>query len=148
MSDNTSTYAALGFTLLAAHQLADHVLGQTDAQARTKGKPGREGWAALGRHVGMYHAVMGGMVAVTAQTVGLPVSGCGLAAGLAVSAGTHALWDRRWPVRWVLAHTGSAPFADLADHGMNGAYLADQALHVGCLWLAALVAVRASRGAR
>ncbi|ORT47186.1 hypothetical protein [Frankia sp. KB5] len=136
-----ATFAALFATAYAAHQLADHVVGQTDAQAAAKAAPGRAGWTALGRHVGAYHAVMAGMVAVTARTVGMPVTGRGLAAGLAVSAATHALWDRRTPVRWIQDHTGSADFARLADHGLNGAYLSDQALHVGSLWAAALVAV-------
>ncbi|MFF4648101.1 hypothetical protein [Streptomyces sp. NPDC001389] len=37
----------------------------------------------------------------------LPLSVTGLAAGLAWSAATHAVLDRRWPVRWLLQRTGS-----------------------------------------
>jgi hypothetical protein len=140
VSDRALRFATLAATVYAAHSLADHVLGQTDAQAAAKALPGREGWLALAHHVGQYHAVMAAMVAVTAKTTGLPVRPGRLAAGLAISVATHALWDRRRPVVWVLDHTGSAPFARLSDHGLNGAYLADQSLHVGCLWLAALVA--------
>jgi len=124
----------------AAHEIADHVLGQTDAQTAAKAKPGREGWSALGRHIAQYHTVMGLMVATTVKTTGLRVSPGRLAAGLAISAATHALWDRRKPVVWLVTHTGSPAFAKLAGHGMNGPYLADQALHKACLWLAAIVA--------
>ncbi len=134
-----AVYAALGVTVYAAHQLADHVLGQTDAQAGAKAKPGRAGWAALARHVAQYHAVMIVMVAVTVTVLHVPLSPAGAAAGLAISAGTHLLWDRRRPVRWLLIRCGGRGFADLADHGLNGMYLADQSLHAASLWLAVLL---------
>jgi hypothetical protein len=53
----------------------------------------------------------------------------GVAAALSWSAATHAFLDRRWPVRWLLEHTGKRGFANLAAAGMNGMYLTDQALH-------------------
>jgi hypothetical protein len=43
--DVAVTFAALGVTAFAAHQLADHVLGQTAAKAGPSRGPG---WAALG----------------------------------------------------------------------------------------------------
>ncbi len=134
------TFAVLGVTVYAAHQLADHVLGQTDGQAVAKAGPGRAGWTALGRHIGQYHAVMVVMVTLTVAVLRVPLSPAGAAAGLAISVATHLLWDRRRPVRWLLIHTGGARFADLAAGGMSGMYLADQALHVASLWLAALQA--------
>lgn len=144
MPDRPATFAALLATAAAAHNLADHVLGQTDAQAAAKERD----WAALARHVGAYHAVMATMVGLTVRGTGLRVSARGLAAGLVVSAGTHALWDRRAPVRWVLEHTGSAPFARQTGAGINGMYLSDQALHAGSIWLATLVAVTVGDGKR
>lgn len=135
------TFAVLLGTLFAAHQVADHVLGQTDAQARAKARPGRPGWTALGRHLAAYHTVVVVMVGITVAALDLRLSALGAGAGLLVSVGTHALWDRRSAVRWLLERTGAADFADLQDHGMNGMYLADQALHSASLWLAALVAV-------
>jgi hypothetical protein len=33
--------------------------------------------------------------------------------------------------RWLLQHTGSPDFANLRTAGLNGMYLADQALHQG-----------------
>jgi hypothetical protein len=64
------------------------------------------------------------------------------AAGFAWSAATHAVLDRRWPVRWLLQHTGSPDFAELRTAGLNGMYLADQALHSGALLVSALLITR------
>ncbi|MGW1365110.1 hypothetical protein ACWCQP_48025 [Streptomyces chartreusis] len=72
----------------------------------------------------------------------LPFTATGLAAGFAWSAATHAVLDRRWPVRWLLQHTGSPVFADLRSTGLNGLYLADQALHSGVLLISALLITR------
>jgi hypothetical protein len=138
------TFAVLFAAAFAAHQLGDHVLGQTDAQARDKAAPGRAGWSALGRHLAGYHLVQAVMVGLTVAALGVPLSPAGAAVGLAVSVVTHGLWDRRRPVRWVLRNTGAPRFADLMGTGMNGMYLADQALHIGCLWAATLLAAVAS----
>jgi hypothetical protein len=131
-------FAVIAVTLYAAHQVADHVFGQTDEQSAHKADPGLAGWWFLLRHVFAYHLVMGVMVAAAVVLLDVPVSGAGLATGFGFSAATHALLDRRWPVRWLLEHTGSRPFSRLAGHGINGMYLADQALHYACLWIAAL----------
>jgi hypothetical protein len=135
------TFAVLTVTVLVAHRFADHVLGQTDAQARLKAESGRAAWAALGRHLAAYHAVVIVMAGVTLAALRLPVSPLGAGVGLLVSAGSHALWDRRRAVRWVLMRTGSGEFAALTENGMNGMYLADQSLHGASLWLAVLLAV-------
>lgn len=114
----------------------------------------------MGGHVGGYTA---------AQVVALRVAGVRLLswrtlAGVAFSAATHAFIDRRWPVRWVLDHTGSLAFARSAvlpalrvvvpqvsgqftgrGHTMpaplplHGPYLADQALHHACLFVSARI---------
>ncbi|WP_274914410.1 hypothetical protein [Streptomyces sp. WZ-12] len=65
-----------------------------------------------------------------------------MAAGFAFSAGTHAFLERRWPVRWILEHTGATKFAALRAAGLNGMYLADQALHSGALLVSALLITR------
>jgi hypothetical protein len=140
MTSAALTFAVLAATTYPAHTLADHVLGQTDRQATLKATPGRAGWAALARHLGAYHLIVAGMSAVVIAAFALPVTPTGAAVGLAVSIATHALWDRRTPVRWLLEHTGATRFAALADHGLNGLYLSDQALHLACLWAAALAA--------
>jgi hypothetical protein len=137
--NDTAVFAAMAVTLYAGHQLADHVFGQTDAQAAHKAQSGWFGWRHLLGHVLMYHAVLTVMVLATVAALHIPASPVGLVTGLTVSAVTHAFLDRRWPVRWLLEHTGSTPFSRLAGHGLNGMYLADQSLHYGCLWLAALL---------
>ncbi|MFJ3072739.1 hypothetical protein ACIPJE_29090 [Streptomyces albidoflavus] len=52
---------------------------------------------------------------------------------------THAFFDRRWPVRWLLEHVGSRGFAELKAAGMNGMDLADQALYQTALLVSALL---------
>lgn len=133
-----ATFAAVAVTLYAGHQVADHVLGQTDRQASQKALPGWAGWRADLAHVAQYHLVMGAMLGTAWWVLGLDVSGWGVAAGLGISAATHALLDRRWPVRWLLVHTGS-PFFASPEHPLPGGYLADQALHYAALWVAALI---------
>jgi hypothetical protein len=132
-----ATFAAAAVTLTAAHQLADHVLGQTDRQAVNKAKPGWAGWQHIAGHVFLYHAVMLFMLGAARLALDLPISGFGTAAGIGFSMASHAIIDRRWPVRWILRRTGSAPFAETA-HGM---YVSDQALHHFCLWVSALLLV-------
>jgi hypothetical protein len=141
MPDTTATFAAVAVTLYAGHQLADHVLGQTDRQARDKTLPGWPGWRACLEHVALYHLVLTVMLGTVWMVLDLPLTPLGMLAGLWVSGITHAILDRRWPVRAILRATGSAPFAELRSFGMNGLYLADQACHYAALWVAALIMV-------
>lgn len=137
--------------LWASHDVADHVIAQTDHQAARKADPGPAGWRALAGHVGLYHAAQ--LAAVVAlRAAGVRPSLARTAAAVALSASTHAFFDRRWPVRWLLEHTGSRGFAasgivpvqavDLPAPGasnlgfvrphplpLHGPALADQALH-------------------
>lgn len=132
-ADRAARFAAVFATLHAAHQLGDHI-AQTDAQAAGK----TTDWRAMAGHVTSYHVTAAAMLAAASGALGLRLSPRRAVAGFAVSAATHALLDRRWPVRWVNQHTGSPGFADLQTP-LNGPYLTDQALHYGCLWLAALI---------
>lgn len=135
------TFAAVGVTLYAAHQVADHVFGQTDWQAAAKADRTFAGWRALAGHVLQYHVVMLAMLLAAVLVLDLRVTLPGVAAGLGFSALSHGFLDRRWPVRRLLDLTGSPIFARMTERGMNGAYLADQALHVACLWVSALMVV-------
>jgi len=137
MSTSAVVFAVSMATLVVAHQLADHIF-QTDADAAAKANPGLHGWRHLLTHVSTYHATAVFMLIVTAVVLDVPFTGTGLVVGLTFSAVTHAILDRRWPVRWILQHTGSAAFADRMSP-ICGMYLADQALHYGCLWVAALL---------
>ncbi|MGE5829005.1 MAG: DUF3307 domain-containing protein [Micromonosporaceae bacterium] len=119
--------------LLVAHQVGDHVL-QTDRQAL--GKATR--WRALAGHLASYHLTAAALLVGTDALLRLPISGRGLAAGLAFSVITHAVLDRRWPVRAILRATGSPQFAE-ATTPVNGLYVADQALHQLALLVSALL---------
>lgn len=143
------TFGAVWAVLSVGHNLADHVIGQTDQQAEGKAAPSaaevadgvspRRGWGACLGHVAQYHLVMAMMLALVWAVLPLQMSWTGLAAGLALSAVTHAFFDRRWPVRWLLQHIGSKGFAELKAAGMNGMYLTDQALHQTALLASALL---------
>lgn len=111
--------------VLAAHLLGDWVV-QTDHQAAHK----TSSWPAMHGHCLTYHAVMAIFIAPVWpdwRTIVL----------LTVSYATHAIIDRRWPVRWLLARTGSAAFSETT----LGVLAADQALHLSILLV--LVAVLA-----
>jgi hypothetical protein len=147
-----ATFGAVWAILSAGHNLADHVLSQTDNLVSHKGAPApaavaaganpHAGWAACWAHVALYHLVVGVMIVVAWAALPLTLTWPGLVAGLGFSAITHAVIDRRWPVRWLLEHTGSAEFARLANCGINGMYLADQALHAAALFVSALLITR------
>lgn len=134
-----ATFGASWAVLHVGHKLGDHVTGQTDWQAGRKGAPTaeqvargvspRRGWAADLCHVAQYHVNLLVIGFLAWLVLPLEWSAAGVVCALAWSAGTHALLDRRWPVRWILQHIGSPAFADLNTGGMNGIYLADQALH-------------------
>jgi len=154
MTSRPAQLGAVYAALMAAHDLADHVV-QTDHQALHK----RDSWRAMAGHVGGYQATQAAALAAL-RPLGVRPAWWRLALASAWSAGTHALLDRRWPVRWILDHTGSERFATgafIASPGtqsltglsvqpppaqpvpLHGPYLADQALHHACLFVAALI---------
>jgi Protein of unknown function (DUF3307) len=114
--------------LLAAHLVGDWV-AQTDWQATNK----TCSWAALAAHVASYHLVMGLLLLLPILRDGWP-AGKGLAA-LTVSAVTHAVIDRRWPVRALMRAAGSSGFATIEW----GVIAVDQALHLFILAMLALL---------
>lgn len=119
--------------LLVAHSVGDHIV-QTDHQAAHKA----ESWRAMAGHVGGYLATAEATLHLVGAATGVRMSWRRRLLGHLVSGATHAVIDRRWPVRRILRATGSAGFADLQTP-INGMYQADQALHHGCLLVAALV---------
>ncbi|MFF2644953.1 hypothetical protein ACFVUB_34575, partial [Streptomyces niveus] len=105
-----ATFGSIWAVLSVAHNFADHVIGQTNHQARNKAAPSatevadgvspRRGWGACLGHVAQHHLVMAVMLVLVRSVLPLQMSFTGLAAGLAVSIVTHAFFDRRSPVRW------------------------------------------------
>jgi hypothetical protein len=126
------------------HLFGDTIL-QSDTAAQGKGYPTDDrlaagvhpwtGWGHCLAHCGSYLAAQAVMVAIVAQVV--PMTWPGLAAALAVSGSTHAVIDRRWPVRWVIARKQCAGWADAH-------FWIDQAMHWVCLLVAAVLAARVS----
>jgi hypothetical protein len=114
--------------LLTSHLLGDWV-AQSDWQATNKTRS----WAALVAHVAGYHLVMALLLLVPVLRDGWP-AGKALAV-LAVSAATHALIDRRWPVRALLRVAGSPGFATIEW----GVIAVDQALHLSILAMLAVL---------
>jgi hypothetical protein len=123
--------------LMVAHQVGDHVL-QTDRQAAGKAEPGHRWWWPMLGHLAGYHATAAVVVVGTGAVLGLPLTVRGVLAGLAFSAVTHGLLDRRWPVRAILRAAGSPGFAE-ATAPVCGIYAADQALHKLALLISALL---------
>ena len=120
--------ATVFLVLLAGHLLGDWV-AQTDWQAATNKT---RSWAALTAHVASYHLLMGLLLLIPILRDGWP-AGKALAA-LAASAITHAVIDRRWPVRTLMRASGSPGFATVEW----GVIAVDQALH---LFILAMLAV-------
>lgn len=126
-------FATVLATLLVAHNVADHV-AQTDHQAANKANS----WAAMAGHIGGYQLVQAVSVEAVLALTGLRCTATAKLLGALISASTHAFLDRRWPVKKVLEKTGSPNFAGMTTP-INGMYQADQALHHGCLLIAALI---------
>jgi hypothetical protein len=114
--------------LLGGHLLGDWV-AQTDWQATNKTRS----WAALVAHVASYHLIMALLLLIPVLGDGWP-TGRALVA-LAVSALTHGVIDRRWPVRALLGMAGSPGFATVEW----GVIAVDQALHLFILAMLALL---------
>ncbi|MDP9798307.1 hypothetical protein J2S43_006819 [Catenuloplanes nepalensis] len=140
-------FAAAFAALYAAHQLADHWV-QTQHQADHKGAPGWRGRLACARHVVTYTLTAAAALAAVALTTGAVFDPAGVALGLAVSAVSHYIADRRTPLRVLADALGSGRFYRLGipregrDDNPSlgtGSYALDQSFHVLFLFIAALI---------
>ncbi|MFG3050182.1 hypothetical protein ACGFZP_04380 [Kitasatospora sp. NPDC048239] len=145
-SVRAARFAAAYALLRASADVADHWI-QSDHQARIKGQHDRnEGQSsAAGRracvaHVAAYTATQGAVLLAGTRLLGIRLRLGPVAAALALSAVTHYIADRREPLRRLADATGKSTFVRLADHGMNGGYLLDQAWHHAFETCAALIA--------
>jgi hypothetical protein len=139
-TSRAAAYPAVYALLRVAADVADHWV-QTDHQAQHKAKPGREGHVALAGHVASYAATQAAALLVGNRLLGLGLRPRSIAAALALSAGTHYVIDRRWPVRRTAEATGKGAFYELGGP-LGGAYLLDQATHHLAEAAAAFLAVR------
>jgi len=120
--------ATVFLVLLAGHLLGDWV-AQSDWQATSKIRS----WAALAAHFFTYHLPMAARLPPPILRDGWPAWKALVV--LVVSAATHAVIDRRWPVRALLAATASPGFATVEW----GVIAVDQALHLTILALLAVL---------
>jgi hypothetical protein len=135
MTTNPGAVAAVFAALYAAHQVADHWI-QTQHQADAKGGEGWSGRLACAAHVASYTATAVVALLAVAWRTGLALSPAAVVAGLAVSAVTHYLADRRTPLRWMADRLGKD--AGWLERG-GGMYALDQSWHIGWLFIAALI---------
>ena len=142
-----ATFAAVFAALFVAHQVADHWV-QTDHQARTKGAPGWPGRLACAAHVTTYTATALLALLALSAALGLALDPGRVAAGMALSAVTHYLADRRTPLAALAALVRADGFYALGKPRPGrddnpcigtGAYALDQSLHYLVLFAAALV---------
>lgn len=134
---NGTVFAAAFIALYVGHMVGDHIV-QTDWQAAHKADRGGKEIEAMSGHL-IGYGISQGVALQAVALLGVPIDGLAVLVGVTLSVLTHGFIDRRWPVLWLLRHTGSADFAALAGKGMNGPYLADQSLHIGCLFISALI---------
>lgn len=133
---SAATFAAAFAALYAGHMVGDHLV---QTHKMSQGKTAPTGWLLpMAGHLAGYGLTQLAAL-ICLAVVDVRLSLLGVVVGLAFSVGTHGFIDRRWPVRWLLEHTGSKEFADLNTGGINGMYLGDQAAHIGCLFVAALL---------
>ena len=132
-------YAALH----AGSQVADY-WGQTNDQAETKGKPGRDGRAACARHVATLTATQALFLGLAATLSGERLQGRRVVAGLALNAATHYWADRRFTLEGLADRLECIGKGDYYRAG--GAPHLDQAFHTGVCALAAMVIGGGSKG--
>lgn len=139
--------------LYAAHQVGDHHV-QSDRDACTKALPGREGHAACARHVATYTATAALALVAADRVTGMRLHPGRVAAGLAVSAVSHYVIDRRTVLRRLAEATGKGRFYHLGTPRPGrddnpcigtGAYALDQSAHTGFLLVAALIIAGGTR---
>ncbi|MFE3378777.1 hypothetical protein [Streptomyces anulatus] len=140
-------FAAVYALLTGAHEVGDYIV-QDNADARAKGKPGREGAVACTRHVTTYTLTQAAALLAANRFLDLRLDPRRAAAALALSALTHYAADR-CAGHWA-NDTDGAPLLVRAAHkaGKGGwltadpraGALLDQAWHKGWICLAAAIA--------
>ena len=147
MPDTAATFACVFVAFHAAHTVGDHWI-QTEGQASRKGLPGWPGRRACLAHVTTYTVTLTVALTTVWLALDLPLDPWRVAAGLAVSAATHYIADRREPLRVLARWTGHAAFHSMGQprpgHDDNitlgtGAYVQDQSWHVAWLFIATLI---------
>ncbi|SDT70357.1 DUF3307 domain-containing protein [Actinoplanes derwentensis] len=143
----TGPFAAVFVTLYVAHQVADHWI-QTQYQADCKGLLGWPGRIACAAHVATYTLTSLVALVVVALSTDPDLNPGQVAIGLAISAVTHYIADRRTPLKRLADLVGAGQFHALGaprpgrDDNPSlgtGSYALDQSFHYLFMFVAALV---------
>jgi hypothetical protein len=113
---------------LLGHHGGDY-LAQNDDMAGNKQKHTHSGRKALAKHAASYTLVQALTKAVLYKTDGVKVSWKAQLAGALTEGLLHAVIDDGRLLRLFAEKTGKTSFHSLADHGVNGRMLMDQAMH-------------------
>jgi hypothetical protein len=144
------TFAVAFIGLYIGHQVGDHFV-QTGQQCEDKGKHGDERWTgrrACAAHVASYTLCQAIALGFIDGLFHLDTRPAALTLGLAVSAVTHYIADRREPLRRMAYAFGKGDFYELGrprpgrdDNPVvgTGAYALDQTWHKLWIGVAALV---------
>jgi hypothetical protein len=151
MSDRATITVLTTLGSLLGHHGGDYLV-QNDCMAQRKQQRTAEGRKALAAHAASYAATQAATKAVFYKTAGVRVPLLAQLAGALVEGVLHAVIDDGRLLRKFAARTGKAGFHGLADHGVNGRMLMDQAVHqqlqipAGAVATVAVAALLARRG--
>lgn len=165
MKNTAGNAAAVYAAMRTAAHVADH-WAQTGHQAMHKADPGLAGHRAMAGHIASYAGSQAVALVAANALLGMKLKPSRMAAAVVVSAATHWLIDRRWPVRKLaeaLGKTGCkrnntcadpehAPDGSECDGGfhglggpLGGAYILDQSAHHLMEAVAAVIAARGTK---
>ena len=128
MTHRSTTVALAGLAGILGHHGGDY-LAQDDWCARHKQERTRRGRLALAVHAATYAATQAATRAAVYRIAGHRVHPLAQLAGAATEALVHAVIDDGRLLRRFAHASGKGGFHDLADHGVNGRALLDQAAH-------------------
>lgn len=114
----------------AGHETGDYLV-QSDCDAQRKQDRTPAGRRSLARHAATYAVTQAATRAALYRTAGLRVPALAQLAGAVVEGAVHAVIDDGSLLARFADASGKRGFHDLADHGINGRSLMDQASHKG-----------------
>jgi hypothetical protein len=114
----------------AGHETGDYLV-QRDCDAQRKQQRTPEGRRSLARHAATYALTQAATRAGFYRAAGLRVPALAQLAGAVTEGALHAVIDDGRLLAAFAEATGKRRFHDLADHGINGRALMDQAAHKG-----------------
>lgn len=128
MNDRAATTALTALGSVLGHHGGDYLV-QLDCWAQAKQQRTTAGRRALALHATTYAATQAATKAALYRSAGVRVPLLAQLAGAVVEGALHAVIDDGRLLRRFSDIAGKRRFHDLADHGVNGRMLLDQAVH-------------------